>query len=416
MPPSDPFTTPTQNPGPVVFAKSTVTIEELTGKRRVLELSGAGLPRRGTPWGSVLNTKITFPAGTKRAVAHVLGPQEAPSEWEGMWRTTLLSRSAALFTDEGAPVHITRADILRDAFESLHRSGQLLRVTWNQDDRKIVREGFATEATFSHDRADDIAWKVTFTWTGRGDVEPPPKLRGESLDSAVQAAIAALDNLVGEIELDATAAAASVLGAASTFTLGNLEALADAPSQFMKGVLASAHNAISSLKKLADTVATVATQPAEIASQCVMLAEDTQAQLNDLCDEFTRRVPDSYSTASAQAAQLASLATWSSGVQKAAEEAAAKCYELARAARQKDAIITSKTSGANLTQNDVLAVYVPKMGDSFVTLSKKFYGTPDAGDVIAIANGYPAYAVTPTPGLVLVIPRRTIASFARQKF
>src|SRR4051812_27845358 len=128
---------------------SSITIEELTGAKRKLELIGAGLPLRGAKWSStlVMSTKWN-PGNGADATQHVLCPTDPPSEWNGKWNTTRLVSNPCLFyasstTKVGQP--ISRAASLVEVFEAIQRSGQRMRVTWymgtEEGDKKLVREG-----------------------------------------------------------------------------------------------------------------------------------------------------------------------------------------------------------------------------------------------------------------------------------
>jgi hypothetical protein len=104
---------------------SVITIEERDGKKRKLELRGPGLPMQGAAYESE-NRLITewMTGNSVEAVQQVLGPMLNPSDWEGVGRTTQLIGCPCIWTD-GAQEQITRADTLREHFETLATSVRL---------------------------------------------------------------------------------------------------------------------------------------------------------------------------------------------------------------------------------------------------------------------------------------------------
>ncbi len=326
---------------------------------------------------------------------------------------TVLVLTAA---DAGTQTKVT----MRDAFEALLMSGQRLRVTWAEGERKITRRGFATEWNFPHDRMDDIGWSATFQWGDRGEgpresVEP----RADNFDQQVNAALQQLRLVVGDIELNVIAAQQSILlGSASAFTLGDLESLATVPSQMFGQLKNLALNATSALKKIADIAATAAEDPAVVANQAMSLAESVTAQIISIHDEFTRQVPEAYSAAADRPAVLAQMFTYFSGVEERAEDCASAFDEIARSLRARSSAIVVAGAGGGPQQlaPDILGVHLPKTGETFLTISKKWYGTPDRGSDIARANGFPEYQIAPEPGSVLVIPTIKAIEKAQSKF
>src|SRR3954466_4299054 len=141
---------------------SSLTIEELTGERRKLELRGPGLPLKGAGWEGSQNVKTTwYPGNGIEATQQVLGPKEEPSEWEGEWNRTRLGRTPCLFTDgAGTPTKVTAPSFLIDLMDDIRIRGTKLRVTWTVVDESgtprasKVREGrlekFGVQAFTAH--------------------------------------------------------------------------------------------------------------------------------------------------------------------------------------------------------------------------------------------------------------------------
>lgn len=388
------------------MAESRILLAELGGARRVLELVGAGLPFQGANWGRAQRVITTwFPGNGADASQQVLGPIELPSEWNGEWSTTMLVVEPCKL-DGG---NITRASTLRDVMEELCAAGQLLRVTWVQETaglaRRVVREGRLVEVDFTHARADDIGWKASFEWTGRGQrVQRVVAFRTDSTSAQVEAQAKALDDLVAKIDNASIASKDGVPGAADSFSLGDLEAMADYPNQLMKQVSQFGKQLANRARHIGDLIRKVRGLPSELAGQLVDVATNAIAVANQFVDAMGQPAPEALAL-DGKVSRMLQAASYYGDAQTAAGlvvDAAVKLRESAIARRR--AAENPGQRGTASGEGDVIAVHVVREGDVLQSISQTYYGTTALAPAIARANGLAGYAVQVDVGTILVIP------------
>ncbi len=156
-------------------------IEETSGARRIVVLTGRALPYRGAAWGGSQRHKLSWYAGNPKGTLQVLGPQESPTNLQGTWKSRFLgSESGAVFVagfDE-----VTNAQGLVEVFDELRRAGNALRVQWGRQ----VREGILSEFEPSYITIEDVRWTCAFTWFGREGVEAPRASAAEQPESELR--------------------------------------------------------------------------------------------------------------------------------------------------------------------------------------------------------------------------------------
>ena len=173
---------------PALSQASRVTIEETTGSGRSIELLGRALPYQRVAWAETQRVKTIWYPGNPTATIQVLGPQHEPTVLSGTWKDRFLPGqvNASGFASITNPQTVTAAQVV-EAFESLLRSGNRLRVQWAD----VVREGVLTKFTPTWIRPQDVEWEVEFTWSTAVAPQPraasaPPDPRAElrtSLDA-----------------------------------------------------------------------------------------------------------------------------------------------------------------------------------------------------------------------------------------
>jgi hypothetical protein len=400
-------------------ATSTLTIEELTGKKRKLELRGSGLPLRGAPFGGETTLATQFYPGNRRGAQQVLAPKLNPSDWQGMWRTPLLLRGGCTWVDGGDSKLIGYAHTLWEIFEQLREGGQLLRVTWANESSphvtlttspipqrklKVVRTGRIKSFEARPDNVDDIAWTCSFDWVGKGDSEPA-KLQDVSLDlvSRIQSAIAAQDSVV--------AANKTKLKAPPTrFTLGDLENFAKGPFETFDSFARAADSVTSRMHDLGSLLLTIRDIPASLAGRALDVANYAVSTANNFLDEMSR-TPLETTQCRNRVSMLTRSASYYGGAMDMARLMASVNADVARAVhRRRSAAHPNSSAGSTVETNDLITVYIPKEGDTLGKISVRFYGTDEVAGALAKANGLAAYAISPPIGKPLIIPTRAILS------
>lgn len=390
---------------------SQVIIEEQGGRRRTLTLRGAALPFQGAEWTGEQIEDTSWNPGSSVATQQVLGPKEPPSEWEGEWNTTRLVSLPALFADGASEKSVSRADELADAADGIRVSGQLLRVTWvMRPGRRRVMYGRLTKLALKYTRADDVHWNATFTWIGLAPNATATVPSDSETLAATRAAALAASQAAANIEAAAIIQSnPKVKNSASTFTLGDLEALADAPKQIVASFANAAKAVDSRLRQLSDIAAKIRGEPSEVMGQIVDAARDAVAVANGFVDAMTRQTPESMSTR-AKVANLLRAVDYFGAAQVQAEliaDAAARTRAAAaarRAAGQRAGADPRGLAGGG----DLLAVVVPRLGDTMLSISKRFYDGDDLSDLLSRANGFPSATIVPPRGPIVVPTRAAL--------
>lgn len=397
---------------------STIIIEELTGAKRKVELRGAALPFQGAAWSTQLRLTSTWNSGNNtEATQHILGPIELPSEWEGEWNSTRLISTPSYFHDgEGSSgTAITRASTLRDVLDAIFYVGGLLRVVWitgeqgegryKVPERRIQRLGRATLWKFSHQRADDIAWTTTFDWSSRGKrTQRVVAFRSENMQADIRAALVALGELQAAVDSAAIVSKRrDVKNSASTFTLGDLEALADGPSKLLRDFARLGNSITDRMNRIGGLLLKLRGTPADLLGQAIDVATNAIAVSNQFVDAMSRPAPETLSTQN-KISNMLQATSYYDGATTQAEAVADANVKLARTLRKRRNANTAGTDGASAEAGDVLAVHIARDGDTFASISTKYYDTPDHGEAIAVNNGLAAYQIEVERGSVIIVP------------
>ena len=387
-------------------AASVVTIEELTGKTRTLELHGSGLPKRGASWEAEQKIKTTwYPGNAGEATQHVLGPVELPSDWEGMWRTTMLLRSPAKFSGQS----VTRASDLADAMDQIRFFGALLKVTWAQDSgRKIVRIGRLQKFKQSYDRMDDVAWSASFVWVGRGgSPQSVVAFKKDDATGGMNQAIIACNN-VGQVIQSAPFLASNPLVpfSANTFSLGLSFSLAIGATSLIASLSTSVGFISVRIGQVVDLMNAAGSVPPQLTSQASDVATTATATLVDFTDEMGRTPAELMTTWDDRVSSLVRARIYFDSIVDAADEASgATALMEAQLRRRQSGLRNDVRRKDRIQATEVLAITAARRGDTFVSLSYRYYGTPDLAAEIAKANGFPGYQVSPPKGRILVFPK-----------
>lgn len=208
--------------GDLSFATS-FEIYQLTGDKKVLMLRGRALPYRPLTFSGTMRADVTYYPGNPEPTVQMLGASEEETTITGMWKDRFIGdgqEHAVLFTQVLGPaafdsfvpssdpriipglvtfrpartVLTTAADIVK-VVDEIRRTGQLVRVSWDE----FVREGFITKFEQTWDRKQDVAWSITFRFLNQGDRTPAPARIGTLSVNPLQFA----SMLQGQVELGA---------------------------------------------------------------------------------------------------------------------------------------------------------------------------------------------------------------------
>jgi hypothetical protein len=396
-------------------ATSALVIEELSGTKRRLELRGQGLPLRGAEWPMENRLPTSWNPGNTEATQHVIGPTDPPSEWEGTWKTTgLIAEPCYYDGPEGMGIKVVYAHTLWELFERIARGGQLLRVTWTsaagprpgqtsnvpRRELKISRLGRVGMLTPRFDRLDDIGWKVKFVWVGRGELNPKTtETQGQNAIAALREAMVANTNAAGSV-LHSNRVSRDL----SQPLLGTLESIADAPLELMDSFAQAANNITGTAREIGDLVLKVKELPPALLGRALDVATNAVYVANQFVDQVSRKGPEAICTSN-KVSTLARAAAYFGGAQTQAAYMAQVNAELAARLRRARAASAAQTTGQGIGGGDLLAVCLPRSGDTFLSISMRYYNEDLSGE-LARANGLPAYTLAPPERAPVIVPVR----------
>jgi len=396
---------------------STLTIEELDGDRRRLELAGPSLPFRGAAWPVEQRVVTEWYPGNSEATQHVLGPIDPETSLTGVWNTTRLVRvPAKFFSSPDAPeTLVSNAFTLHEVLDDFARAARLLRVTWSADaDRRVVRLGRITKYRPEFQRADDVGWSLDLAWVGRGtDQKRAVSVKDESLRPSLVALASAMNDVTAAIETAAIRSARRVGNAATAFSLGDLERLADAPSRLLDRVSRAATQfsfTVNGLKGIADKATNL---PRSLATRASATGASVRLSFVGASDEAGRApfevgVPPGGRVASTMRARK-----YQDDAFRQVDRGAASAALLEHVSRARASALADVSGADTADQERAYAVHAARAGETFASIARRFLGSADRGGDVARANGFPAYQVSPPVGASLLIPRLSSVSSPR---
>lgn len=420
---------PAPQPNPSVQANaqsvdysSSVLVEELAAPAgrspRTITLQGPGQPFRGANWGGT-NMIVTewYPGNGDEGTQQVLGPTEAPSSWAGEWNRTRMGKNPSLATDDrGASITIVDPLTLATLLEEVMRGGARLRVTWAQASSspssrgKIVREGRAKSWDFKADRVQDIAWTIDWEWQSRG---ARSQTATNVRDGSLQASSARLNLAMADLASQLAAAPfiqsnQKVANSASTFTLGQLESFANAPTALANNLQRLALQVQTRVQQVANIASTVQGQPSQVVGAAVNTARNAVAAAQQYVDAQGQVSFETLSTKTQLGDLLRAFRYFAQAADKTSAAALAAQVVvdqlLAKAPTPSGAGKLGPQS-ARASAGDMIAVHVCRDGDTPARISARYYGSMDHGVDLLQANRLPWHQATFNKGQVLFIPK-----------
>lgn len=413
---------------------STLTIEEIGvgqgRKGKVLVLSGSGLPKAGVEWASETRLVTTwYPGNGEEASQQVIGPAELPTTMNGKWAITMLSRSPAYLTDESGTNPITYPHTLYQIMDSIWKSGYRLRVTWAVADQprdkkdnpfpdsdlamdnvnfKMIREGRIKKFSGVFQRAQDIDWTIDFEWLGRGGTKRTPiNTRAESVLSELQQMQVEANAVLAKLDNRFRATKRTVMKSTSYLTLGQLEAFANLPNALSKSMFRSITKLANQAKEISSIVSKVKNIPDDIANNANNFAINTAAianSMNDNAGHIPFELMASKNKISTAINGFVYLHQACDSSMMLARRAASYTAFAERQKRNVSGSASNEGQRKNGSNQGILAVHIAKSGETPITLSLKYYSSPDFGDLILRANRLAPYLTSFNPGRALIIP------------
>lgn len=371
-----------------------------------------------------------YPGNGVEASQQVLGPKEMPSQWAGEWNRTRMGRAPSYYVDEtGTLGGVVDPHELWTILDDFRISGSRLRVTWSvrgrevlgtnlsaasatdkEVDFSIVREGRIKSLKINPDRLTDIKWAMELHWMSRGGRldKVASVRRDEDLALAATAVSRSIDALGFYTDTKLVSMNKNVRLSAGRLTLGQLEAMANAPLKAVNNAMAKLRYNVNQFKRIGNLSRKLATTPFAVANSVLDFARNTNAIANQFIDAFGRTPPELLSTKQ-KVSDLTRSTTYfnqiAEGMRNTAKESSALDLRLRQAlvAGANRGALTVKES-ATTRAGDLIAIHICKTGDTPQRVSSKYFGNPDQGEPILRANRLPLHTPTFRGGLILIIP------------
>jgi hypothetical protein len=176
-----------------------VTIEEVTGSRRSVELRNRGLPYRPVAFPGRQHYVQKWYPGNPTATVQALGPREGNIELKGTWKSRYLPGevTAVGFEDLIGPGEDMTAEILTLIFHRLRRAGNEIELRWGPE----IRRGIIGDFNPTYQRVEDVGWLIAFVVSQVGDA---PRRRAASTTAPqrdLNVSLVALDDILARIPI-----------------------------------------------------------------------------------------------------------------------------------------------------------------------------------------------------------------------
>jgi hypothetical protein len=347
-----------------------LTIRELSGSMREVELRDRALPHRPVAWPGELSHVQKWYPGNPVATIQVLGPRCLDTSMGGVWKTRYIGQMVHLvgFDDLVSEGDDVTAELLVQVFHRLLRAGNPLEVAWGPE----VRRGILSKFEPNYERVEDVEWSVTFVWNQLGELTAPRVAAASSPQRDLDAALSELE--------DALARMPAII-------LPNLTGAIIFAEQAMRdGALALS----AGLGAIYGVPEVTLAEFGGIASAAEMVATASRSALALALDSSPEDVFATDDVTSALAAE-----TWRRDFGAAARHLGALAIKAREAVRAR-------------VVDDYLAIETIGPGQTLRSLALRYYGSADSWPLIADANGL--VGSDAPVGTRVVIPRRSGAA------
>lgn len=362
-------------------------IEELTGDRRALKLSGRALPYRPFQLTGEQDVNVTWYPGSPVATGQVLGARELPTTLNGYWKDRFItpavnepaapppSLAQTAATVSGRPIASVKD--LADLVDDMRRKGQEVQVRWLH----TARRGFLKRFKQLWHDFRDLEWEMEFEWLSQAEEIP-------------------VTNVQREVDLpsvsDETSATLSQLEDVSPPAVG-----AALDPSFTDGLNSSILQMQQAVVDAGDAVFGAvdgALAPLDAARRMIGTLQFIRAESAEVIDRINSRVGRTV-IAVERLADVAEIPTTT------VIKVAGANFRMTRAARRNRHTATRNSIAlARSIDSDLLDVIFARDGQDLRDISTVAYGTPDEHVRLRRFNGL--RSSTLQAGQVVLIPQR----------
>lgn len=371
---------------------TTVTITELTGEKRKIEVTARCLPFAPVEHGlTQRHRKVTYPGATE-ATLQVFGPDVPDLRLNGRWATRYMDQERLfLLTVKGAVEHVRHAERARVVFTDVCRQGQQVEVAWGSGDYDVVLRGLVARVGFTEQAPQSIGWELILVsvadsrYTQRPPVAVKQAPKTKSLYQDVEGLINEINNVVKDLNA--------------------------AYREYVLGTLGKVNKVLGQLGDLAKAGIGIAALPAQAARSALVVVGNVRQTLVDVENEVMGLVCQ-YEAVAADARQVfTSRMAWTglgSGISHADDSAMAARRELAmmNLLRQVRAVRYGVDQYSRQMATYLMPAYrgihFVKAGETLRSVATLHYGRADQWIQIADANALRSDELH--VGMVLLLP------------
>lgn len=333
-------------------------LEQLGGDRSVFELSGYSAPFGRARQGAVVKTglkvrteRIFYP-GSNSPTRHIFGTRENDWELHGRWRDRALGRGGAQAKLKAAKVFVA--------------DSQPIQITWGD---VIVYTGFIDELEAGIEAENEVEW------TFRISIDS---------DETTSGSLTITSPIPGDLSATLGAMLDGITVAVAIPKLpGSLFDIVDSAVDTFRSVTSSLRATVNQFSSFKDaTLAQI--------NRAVAGVEDLRNAAVDLRETFIS-IPSDARGVGQRASDIVRLQVAQASVEDQIRQSLAAGAEIERGA-------TVALVGR------IRTTFIAADGDTWESISTRFYGTPDRAADLRDANGA-APGQAPTPGTTYLVPR-----------
>lgn len=346
----------------------------------VLELEGRALPYQPFTLEGAARVETTWYPGNPVATLQVLGTEERPASVAGQWKDRFLKsatdegiavRPPGAVRLDGAPLEDSAAAVA--AVERFRLACLPVEVRWDA----LTRRGLLTRFRQTWIRREDVEWEMEFTWASRGEQQAPPVLPASPSPGDFAGSLRGLTDALH-----------------SALESPPFQAIEDFTSA-VEAAVAEVEEATQALEDAAEEAAGLVLAPADAALRCLAAVETIKGSAREVVALVDSWPPaELVKTGDVSALGLGEVlaaARHVLGVKAAARG-------LATAAAEQGGVLR-----ASAAQEDVVAVHAAREGEDLRGVSQRYYGTPHEWRRLAKRNQLEGSALS--AGQVVLVPR-----------
>lgn len=365
-----------------------MTLEEISGERRKVVLTGRGLPYRPFTLRGSLRANVTWLNGSPEGSSTVLGAKEEPSSLNGKWCDKYLDVGLPSSAGEAPPVTLNGIGVQRayeavQLFDSIRRSGSLLRVSW----LFIVRVGHLSSFEMRILNSNDIEWSMDFTWLSQGDIP------GEAVFATQLSAgdsVSFVKSSFGLLDLISLPRGFGLLTAFTNFLVDLVNGIQDLIYDLEDRLASLVRKVLSPIQAIRGLISVLSS----IKSEARLMVDFLEGQV------ATNMIGERPKTASENPEfDDSAIVTFAQRL-----EAEKYRRELLIWAKEMESVANEqKLQQEAQIEGDIMGTYQTREGEDLRSVSAQFYGSPFEWRRIAQFNSLTTIEVP--PGTLLLVPK-----------